>query len=109
MQSGICTQTVDAGQCVQVAKKLIVEIGKCPVGGWRKPVPVIKRALLLDGIAVLHPRSIIERRNVALEHLRDSPLEEVVDYDVRERLGTGERGAQPAPIDIVSDHAESRL
>src|SRR4051812_37372860 len=66
MQAGVRAQALDAGQSIQVAKKPIIEIREYPVGRRWKAVPVIQRALFLDGIAVLHPGTVIERRNVAL-------------------------------------------
>src|SRR5205823_4136021 len=93
VQTGVRTQALDAGQSLQFAEKPIVEIRKDPVGRWWKPVPVVERALFLDGIAIAPPRGVVERRNVALERFGDVALEEVIDHDMRERLRLGEDAA----------------
>src|SRR6185295_1547477 len=89
---------------MQGAQEYVVEMRKDAVSSLRKAVAVVESALLLDGVAVLHPGGIVELRNIALKCVGDFLLKEVVDHDVRERLRLAERTAQPDPVDIVPNH-----
>ena len=104
VQSTICIQVFDTGQRTQAGQELGVEMRKYAVSGRGEAVPVIERALLLDRVAVLHPRRVIERGNIALERLGHAGLEEIVDHDVRKRQCFGKGAAQSFPVDIGPDH-----
>ena len=109
VQAGVRLQAFDAGERVEAFQERAVEMGKDLVGRRRKAVPMIERALLLDRVAVLHPRGVTERRDVALERLGHAGLEEIVDHDVRKRLRRGEGAAQSLPVDVGPEHVEARL
>ena len=69
---------------------------KDAIGRRRKAVPVIERALLLDRVAVLGPRRVVERRDVGFERRGDLGQEEVVHHDMRERLRCAKPARSPA-------------